>query len=336
MSATGHAATAGAVSRIRFSSFSVRRLLTLSLEEARFQIRGFPAADPSRQSALETIGQTFIRGYNAALLARNAEAALSFTNGVSPAARGFAAEGAAMGAAIADAVSFRKSLFPACLKAFESDFTYLAHVGAGWSLARVPWRRRRILGELDPLLRWLAFDGLGFHDTYFYHRRILAGWRRERSGYAARSYDQGVGRALWFVAGGSVAAAIKLISSLPESRHAESRLGDLWSGLGLAMTYAGQAAADDFAVACEAAGPHRKQFAQGIAFACEARALARHIPDHTDLAARTVWGIDAEQLSCLVRQARDRLPEAESDLPRYEIWRRAVAGSLAPMTGQHA
>jgi len=186
-------------------------------------------------------------------------------------------------------------------------------------------------GSAKRMWGYSSSDGLGFHDTYFYHRRILAGWRRERSGYAACAYDQGVGRALWFVAGGSALAAIKLLSALPELRHS-----DIWSGLGLAMTYAGAATVDDIAVACEAAGPHRTQFAQGIAFACEARVLARHVPAHTDLAARAVWGIGAEELSGLVRKARDRLPEIESDLPRYEIWRRAVAGSLSQTTGQHA
>lgn len=277
------------------------------------------------------IGQTFIRGYNTALLAPHARAVLSFTSGVPPTERGFAAEGAAMGAAIADAVSLRKPLLPACLKTFETDFAYLAHVGAGWSLARVPWRRRRILAELDPLLRWLAFDGLGFHDTYFRHRRILAGWRRERTGYAARAYDQGVGRALWFVAGGSAPAAIRLLSAFPEARR-----GDVWSGLGLAMTYAGLATADDLAAACEASGQHRPQFAQGVAFACEARVLARHVPADTDLAARIVWGIGAEDLSRLVRKVRDRLPRTEGDLPRYEIWRMAVADSLTQTKRQHA
>lgn len=331
MSVTGDVAAAGEPPRTRPSSLSLRRLLSLAPDQASFQARGFASADPQRQLALETIGQTFIRGYNAALLAPDAQAVLSFTNGVSPTERGFAAEGAAMGAAIADAVSFRKSLLPACLKAFAADFAYLAHVGAGWSLARVPWRRRRILAELDPLLRWLAFDGLGFHDTYFHHRRILAGWRRERAGYAAHAYDQGVGRALWFVAGGSVPAAIKLLSTLPELRHR-----DIWSGLGLAMTYAGPVTADDLAAACEAAGPNRPQFAQGVAFACEARALARHVPAHTDFAARAVWGVSAEDLSCLVREARDRLPRAEGEVPRYEIWRTAVAATRSLMTGQHA
>jgi enediyne biosynthesis protein E3 len=323
------AAEAGGLSLARY--LPLRQHLRLSLEQATFQARGFGVADPSRQLALETIGQTFIRGYNAALVARDAGAVLQFVGGISPLLRGFAAEGAAMGAAIADTLSFGKPLLPACIDAFKSDFTYLVHVGAGWSLARVPWRRRRIVAELDPLLRWLAFDGLGFHDTYFHHRRIRAGWRRERSGYAARAYDQGVGRALWFVGGGLVSEAVRLISSLPKSGHP-----DHWSGLGLAMTYAGPGTGDDLAVACEAAGEHRAQFAQGAAFGCEARVLAQHVPSHTELAARAIWGVGAEELSGIVRKAHDRLPETEGDLPRYEIWRMALAASFSQTTGQHA
>jgi hypothetical protein len=102
------------------------------------------------------------------------------------------------------------------------------------------------------------------------------------------------------------------------------------------MAYAGPISLDDIAVASEAACAHRPHFAQGVAFACEARVMARHIPAHTDLAARTVWSIGAEGLSALVRNARDRLPVAEGDLPRYETWRRAVAGSLSQTTWQHA
>jgi hypothetical protein len=47
----------------------------------------------------------------------------------------------------------------------------MAHVGIGWAIARLPWLRRRIeqpLNRLDSLLRWLAVDGYGFHEGYFY------------------------------------------------------------------------------------------------------------------------------------------------------------------------
>jgi hypothetical protein len=306
------------------------RLLSLSPSQARFQTRGFAGSDPETQLALENIGQTFIGGYNSALAARDVDAVLDYVGTIPAAERGFATEGAVMGAAVIDALPFRRPLLPTCIAAFRSDFTYLAHVGAGWSLARVPWRRRSVLATLDPIHRWLAFDGLGFHDAYFYHRRVLAGWRRERKGYAAHAYDQGVGRALWFVAGGSAASATGMISVFTTARRS-----DLWSGLGLAMAYAGPVSSGEIVETFQAAGANGAGFAQGVAFACEARVLARHVPTHTDLTARAVWGVGAEHLSGLVREARGRLAEQDDELPRYEIWRRSVADAFLQTTERY-
>jgi hypothetical protein len=229
-----------------------------------------------------------------------------------------------MGAAIADALQIRGVLFAAILEAFQRDFTHLIHVGAGWSLAYLPWRRRQIVRLLDPLHSWLALDGLGFHDTYFYHARILAGWRRRASGYALRAYDQGVGRALWFVAAGSSTRAADLVSRFPAWRQS-----DLWSGLGLAMAYAGPANAGEMESVCRRAGDHECSFAQGVAFACEARVLASCVPSHTDVAARAVSGADAQFLAQLARDTRANLPGQDGDLPRYELWRQAVAAALS-------
>jgi hypothetical protein len=314
---------------MHYSTLPVRRLLSLSLDhQARFRTLKFTGSIPSRQSALETIGRTFIGGYNAALAANSVEDIIQYISGIPPAERGFAVEGTVMGAAIVDALPFRRLLLPACIKAFK-DFTFLAHAGAGWSLARVPWRRYQILALLDPIHRWLAFDGLGFHDTCFYHRRILAGWRRRLSGYPARAYDQGVGRALWFVTGGSMVDAIGLVAALPAMRQS-----DLWSGLGLAMAYAGPVSSDEVIGAFQSAGVNGVHYAQGIAFACEARVLARHVPAHTDLAARAIWGDRAGALSELVREARDCLPETHGNPPLYELWRQSVAAALPRMTGR--
>ncbi|MGX0966079.1 hypothetical protein AB7M63_006528 [Bradyrhizobium japonicum] len=326
MSAVHNIDAAGASFWFGCSVRPLRRLLRLSFDDASFKKRGFAEIDPTKRLALEAIGRAFIGGYNAALAANCLDDAFQHVDAVSPSQRGFAAEGAAMGFAIADALPLQKPALPNYLRAFEHDLSYLTHVGAGWALARVPWRRARILAPLDPVYYWLAYDGLGFHDTYFYHHRVLAGWSRKRTGYTSRVYDQGVGRALWFTGGGSVAAATELIASFPSQRQS-----DLWSGLGLAMAYAGPADAEDIRVARENAGEFRSRFAQGVAFACEARALARHIPEHTDLAAINLCGTSAEALSALVREARKKLPSAGGDATLYEIWQRQVASAMIPM-----
>jgi hypothetical protein len=319
---TGRTVIAPALAAFWRRISSLRHLLALSPRQADFSVRGFAHSDPSRRLALEAVGKAFIGGYNAALLADSVADVLHYVEQVHPGLRGFAAEGGAMGTAIVDALPFRRERLPEIVASFESDLTYLVHVGAGWALARVPWRRCRILAPLDPVHRWLAFDGLGFHDCYFHHERALAGWRRERSGYAARCYDQGVGRALWFVCGGSIPLALETVIKL-----GTERANDLWSGLGLAMAYAGSADETDFAWALGSAGPERASFAQGIAFACEARARAGHLPTHTRLAAQAL-GYEAESLAALVHRIRAELPQAAPDEPRYEAWRRSVADAM--------
>src|SRR4029077_6993537 len=317
----------GMASWTRHSISPIRRLLILSPELASFRRRGFAAADRSKQTALELIGRTFIGGYNAAV-AGGIEDVLRHVAAVAHTERGFAAEGATMAAAVIDAVRLRRSLLPTFIDAFRHDFTYLAHVGAGWSLARVPWRSRQVFAGLAPIHCWLAFEGLGFHDTDFDHRRVLRGWRRKSSGYPARAYDQGVGRALWFVAGGSAADAVNLIAAFREERRR-----DLWSGLGLAMAYAGPTNGEEVVSAFRSAGTNGIHYAQGIAFACEARAAAGYVPAHTSFAADAVWGADAEILSALVRDRRAQLPPADGDVPRYELWRQAIAADFRRSAG---
>jgi hypothetical protein len=313
-----------APSSVAWITSPVRRLLRLSPGQASFATRGFTVGNPSRQGALEEIGRTFIGGYNIALSTTRLSSVVDHVARVPADNRGFAAEGAAMGAAVVDALEIRGTFLAALLEALGRNFTYLIHVGAGWSLAYVPWRRRRIAGLLDPVHGWLAFDGLGFRDTYFHHARILAGWRRSRAGYAARAYDQGIGRALWFITGGDGAAAAGLISGFPAQRQS-----DLWSGLGLAMAYAGPIGADEIESACQSAGAHRSWFAQGVAFACEARVRASYVPPHTELVARVVCDADAHWLAQLTSDTRAALPESDGDLPRYEVWRQALAAALA-------
>jgi hypothetical protein len=316
--------TIAAPSRFRRTAHLLRRPFRLSLEQASFRKRQFVSADPSKRLALEAVGETFIGGYNAALMADHPEEIFQHIAGIVLARRGFAVEGAAMGCAVADALPFRDRSFATHMRAYDREFSYLTHVGAGWALARIPWRRAQIFASLDPIHHWLAYDGMGFHDTYFRHRRVLTGWRRIRSGYAVRAYDQGVGRALWFVTGGSAAAATELISGFTAPRRS-----DLWSGLGLAMAYAGPVDDNEIIAAFSAGGANRHHFAQGAAFACEARVRARHIPVHTELAARIVSGIGADELSALVRHARTKLPRGDTDTPAYEIWRRKVAAAMA-------
>lgn len=302
-----------------------RGFFVLAAREASFAVRGFPRHHDGIRRHLEHIGETFLAGYNCALLEDDARSVQDFVAELDPDYRGFAVEGATMGAAVADAVSLGADRLRAWMVLNEPEYTYLTHAGAGWALARMPWRRKPIFRSTDPIHGWLVYDGLGFHDAYFKPIRISRGWRRIRRGYAANAYDQGIGRALWFVSGGDPLRAAAVISAFPEARRS-----DLWSGLGLALAYAGGADERILANVLLAAGPLRPCLAQGAAFAAEARLRARHLPVHAATAVSILTGRDPENIVRLVRQLRHQLPSAETaELPRYEIWRRVVQRALA-------
>jgi len=110
----------------------------------------------------------------------------------------------------------------------------------------------------------------------------------------------------------------------------EERREDLWSGLGLAIVYAGGASLASLRKLASAAGTSRATLAQGAAFAAEAHLRAGHLPAHTEEGALVLTGMSAGEVAIMVRRMRNSLPAVEtSDAPRYEVWRRQVRQALS-------
>ncbi|MDE3858114.1 DUF1702 family protein [Sinorhizobium meliloti] len=312
------------------------RLVGLAPREALLSARGFKVATPQARQALEAAGAAFIRGYNQALQVRDVLAATG--EAVSPvgrAWRGFFMEGAAMGFAVRDAMPWHllaSSRLPLFLGSVSASNPYLPTVGAGWAMARLPWRRTAILSSLDRLLAPLALDGWGFHDCYFNPNKFFRGPSRQverlTGDPGARSWDQGAGRALWFISGGCIAEACALIARVAPSRHA-----DLFAGLGLAITYAGGIGAEATKRLRSTAGPFRRDLAQGSAFALEAHVRALTDTPAVIERAESLIGIDAASAITIVRSA---MPIKVGELGKasneswelYERWRTRVANEL--------
>jgi len=219
-----------------------------------------------------------------------------------------------------DHLGLSRRTFSSFLTGPGETHSYMLHVGAGWAIARLPWLRMRgpaVLASLDPVLRWLAADGWGFHEGYFHWPAAIRKHAVPRSlnGYALRAFDQGLGRSLWFVEGIDPERVASTISRFPAHRHQ-----DLWAGVGLACAYAGGAEPAALARVAELAGEHASATAQGAAFAAEARNRAGNPAAHCDLACRTLCGISAEDAASVARQARIDLPP-DGTTPSYEVWR---------------
>ncbi len=307
-----------------------RRLFGISPDEARFERRGFAPGADATQRRLEHVGRTFVGGYLAGLEHDHADALPAAFSRVVLEDRGFAFEGAAMAVALLDLLTpWKRDRLGRYLAGAGEPHMYMVHVGAGWALARLGRGPRFDSLPLDPLLRWLALDGYGFHEGYFAWRRTLVEQRRPVGfhGYAARAFDQGLGRSLWFVEAGDPARIAHRIAAFPVERRA-----DLWSGIGLAATYAGGVPAEALTALRSLAGAASAHLAQGAAFAAQAREHAGNPAAHTELACEILTGRTAEAAARVTDQARAELP-ADREAPAYEEWRTRIRERIAAAAG---
>ncbi|WP_339821871.1 DUF1702 family protein [uncultured Parasphingorhabdus sp.] len=302
----------------------IRKFLVLDPRRVEFRIRGFDLAEKSHEERLESIGKTFLRGYNLILSARSL-AAFEQAMAEEPALlRGFFVEGGAMGSALVDSIPFRRPMLGKFRERFEERFPLLVNAGTGLAMSKLSWREKAIVGALDPFYRWMAYDGMGYHNVYFQQEKTLNSPKRILEGYASRAYDQGVGRGIWFVSGADIDKAAALAGSMTADRQA-----DIWSGIGLASCYAGPADEKVFIDGYRLAGPSGEWFAQGIGFACSARMSDQSMPETICAAIRTLWDMEPEALAALVEQLRqDNVTRTRSDRPRYEAWRHSVAAAF--------
>lgn len=308
------------------------KLFGQSLEDVRFDVRRFRGGqDPAMREHIETIGFSFLAGYHGALELKELGALEEKLEALDDTYRGFAYEGAGMGCFLLDRLLPWSRRFEGFLEGRGGGHVYMAYVGAGWAIARLPIgkeRALRILAGLHPLYHWLAYDGWGFHQGFFHWPTAVEGPRavpRSIRDYGRRAFDQGLGRSLWFVDGGDVERMPRTVAAFGAERHA-----DLWAGLGLAATYASgvEEAALDFIFDRAREAGHAEAFAQGSAFAAEARRKAGNLLPMNERSARRFTGLSAEEAASVTDITREDLPVDRPTLPAYEVWRQRIQQHL--------
>jgi len=317
-----------------------RRILTPGMANADLSVRGFHVKNAAAKELLETVGRSFLRGYSYAAEARVPDEAEERLEKIPRQFRGFAYEGAGMGFAVRDALPFgRGDRNKRFIGGAGSVHDYMIYVGAGWAMARVPrftWSRIE-LG--DPVLRWLALDGYGFHQAYFHTQKYVHDQYREpnlpwpahgASWYTDHVVDQGIGRAMWFVGGSDPRVVADMIDAFPEERRA-----DLYAGTGLAATYAGGGDEGELRLLKARAGRYLPNLAQGSAFAATARVEADLAIEHTAVASRIICEMTPEQATRLCAETRpDSVTEVPGHpgVPSFEVWRQRIAAAFVTDT----
>lgn len=310
---------------------SARRLiLTPKLAAVTFANRGFPSTSSESTRRLEAIPQAVICGFEWGIDARDQWEVERRMDLIDPEMRGFAYEGATMAFTILDVMGRGHRTRDLLLGAGQPH-VLLAYIGMGFAMARLPrplWKKviPDLSGDLSyPTMSWLAVDGYGFDRAYFDTRRwvdeqkVPASYPWEGShDYFLRAVDQGIGRALWFIGGGQapdVAATVR--------RFASHRQPDLWSGIGLAATYAGGSDDNGLAALRREAGASWPDMAVGAVFAASARAYAAFVPEHTEATCLALADISVDKAVSLGAATIVTSP-AEGTEPAYELWRQRI------------
>lgn len=316
---------------------SLRRLLlTPSLREVTFAVRGFPPGPPEAVRRLEAIPQAVICGFEWGVDTRDQWELERRLELVEPEQRGFAYEGATMACTVVDAMGGgRGRRTKELLLGPGRPHIFLTYIGVGFAMARLPrplWKK--VMPDLTgspyyPAMTWLAVDGYGFDRAYFETSRWVDEQRplppypwEGRADYFPHAIDQGIGRALWFIHAGQVAGVASAVNRFAAGRHA-----DLWSGVGLAATFAGGSDAGGLAALRREAGEHWEQLAQGAVFAAKARHYAGYVPEHSAAGVSILADLTV-QAAVAVADDSAVEPGDKSAAPAYELWRKNVRARL--------
>jgi hypothetical protein len=304
---------------------SVGNLLRPFFGISREEATTFSTDDSKTVHRLETVIATVTKGCHATLQDSRSEALVSRMKAIDPELRGFGYEGIGTGLMAMDCLLPWRDRTKAFVSGPGSPYIYAIHIGAGLALARLRRQPERFLSRLDPVMCWMAIDGYGFHEGFFARRRHVEQQvlPAHLSPYACGVFDNGLGRSIWFLAGGDIDRASATIGAFPQARQA-----DLWNGVGLACGYTGGVERVAIEALRQAAGPHSAQLAVGAAIAANARQRAGSPAPYAELACEVLCGASIEKTSHLVDIALQNLPIDGAE-PAYKVWRQRLETQFA-------
>jgi hypothetical protein len=263
----------------------------LPKKEASFERHGFPGlASPSRRH-LEYVIETFITGFNLAVETPVPSELTTRLEASCPSPYlGFAYEGVGLWLSIADLML---PWTPSRLASFTKDvaprFDFIAMVGAGFALARLPFGKRRIESyqeRLDPFTAWCLADGYGFHQGFFHWQKFVSGREPSPASLNPQNralFDAGIGRSFWWVHGANPEAIARAIGVFAPERRPE-----MWTGIGTALAYAGGGPAGDAEQLLALAGEHAVDLRIGVALGANMRQRGGNPAAWTDAACQSV------------------------------------------------
>lgn len=172
-------------------------------------------------------------------------------------------------------------------KKFAENYSLYAtqiYIGLGWALAQEEISFSNILPLPSQRCAMKVPDGFGYYDGMFrkrrsIHQQALPDFLHEENWL--HSYDNGLGRSMWYSQHGDIGVVKSIISKFPETRQPH-----IWQGLGTAVAYAGGADEHKLLEIFVASGNFRTHILTGALSAQRSRAEANADSADTDLAVK--------------------------------------------------
>ncbi|MBL0308383.1 MAG: DUF1702 family protein [Bacteroidetes bacterium] len=230
-------------------------------------------------------------------------------------------------------VAYEAASMCIALKAFPSwqEFLKFAddkhqtqiHIGLGWALANQSTDPTDYLARTAPMSRYRVMDGYGYYEGIFRKRKSILNQERLvlKDETALKTYDQGLGRSIWYLNQGDWEQTMKTLNTFSEKRK-----NDLFRGLGIAITYVGGMGVNILNEMRSSSGIYQTQMATGAAMAVVSRHTAGYIPEDTQHICRAWFSQDSKEI-----MKENELIKCDLDLTKddaYEKWIQRLEGSI--------
>lgn len=208
-----------------------------------------------------------------------------------------------------------------------SQYSFLLFLGIGEAMAQLklpPVLCNEVSREL-----WSGqiIEGYGFFDGYFnwYESLVLQKYPLGLVPELRAAYDQGLGRAIYFVGNCNASKVRDQINTFAAQRRAE-----LWAGVGIPAAYVGGLSERELARLIDFAGESRAELMQGVLLGSDARAKQQLIPDHTEMACNIICGARLSEGLSLNARLTNLLTQRESySMHEWQILTRQILRSEA-------
>jgi hypothetical protein len=192
------------------------------------------------------------------------------------------------------------------------------HIGLGWALSQRQVSIFHFIRDISPIMQSRVLDGVGYYEGMFRNRttirdKVIPDWLGPNHLHA---YDQGIGRALWYIAKGNTDQLLKLIDGFSDNRKP-----DLWRGIGIAASYVGGCDEAMLISLYDLAASYQVQLASGAVFLAHSRQDAHTMNPETEFACRAWCHMSVEEVIALMDRTEPS-PAASDD--SYIKWVKSI------------